>query len=379
MIRKINEFMTKYDQFKNTSLSPLNKDISIEYLRAIACLFVLIIHISSVFIIEPGRELHRVFFTGINSFASSAVALFLFISGFSLTLRYHNVPLCYGTFLKKRFCRVGLPFLCWSLFYFLGNFASLQPLALDSITGFFWGFSHYHLYYLVIILQFYFVFPLFLKLHQRFPFWWLPLLFFVIGCWCERQSIYFGSWRITDRVLPTYGGYLSLGVLAALHREKWKAWLQRWHSWLFVLWGIVGLLGAAQFYFLTFNFQGPLLLFSGYRYLVYAIVSILFGSAVTNTWAQCQTFPPFLQRVVVVFCSLSLDIYLIHPFFLNLFANFLNKFSLGSFLRFGLLFLLVFAASVIFALLKAGISRKMFNKDARHKKTAAKQNRDIAS
>jgi len=247
-----------------------SKDPCLDYLRAAACLLVVVIHTTSRYLVEPGREAYRLLFSGLNTFAGSAVAVFIFISGVALTLRYHQQILEWGPFVKRRLRRILWPFILWSLFYLVvinrGLWITYGPL---SLAGTFLGFSMYHLYYIVIILQLYLIYPLLLRLHQKLPYGWLPVLFFLLGIWFEKQTVMVGPWRITDRLCLTYGGYFSLGIYAGLVWPRWRQVLGKARSWLFILWIILGTMATIQVFTQFSPWYADMNLLGGYRYMIF--------------------------------------------------------------------------------------------------------------
>src|ERR1700679_1053211 len=95
---------------------------------------------------------------------------FLFISACMIAYSFRNVlHFELRPYWRKRFISVGVPFLCWTVIYFLitlhgttGSVASrLDHLAYLAGTG------DYQLYFLVVLLEFYTVFPLLLLLLRR--------------------------------------------------------------------------------------------------------------------------------------------------------------------------------------------------------------------
>src|SRR5271154_5665803 len=95
---------------------------------------------------------------------------FLFISACMIAYSFRGVQeMNLRTFWRKRFSAVGVPYLCWTLIYFVvtlhGTTGSL-PSRLDHLA-YLVGTGYYQLYFLVVLLQFYAVFPLLLILLRR--------------------------------------------------------------------------------------------------------------------------------------------------------------------------------------------------------------------
>src|SRR5579859_7336597 len=96
---------------------------------------------------------------------------FFFISACMLAYAYADLTRAgLPRFYWRRFLSVGIPYLCWTLIYFLyqlptahygSTTAALRGLAKMAATGYF------QLYFLLVIMQFYLVFPLVLMLLRR--------------------------------------------------------------------------------------------------------------------------------------------------------------------------------------------------------------------
>jgi peptidoglycan/LPS O-acetylase OafA/YrhL len=162
---------------------------------------------------------------------------FLFISACMLTYSYYDLKRAdLKRFWRRRFVTVGIPYLCWTLIYFfvglsgsgrsaLGN---LQHLAFLAATG------YYQLYFLIVLLQFYLVFPLFLILLRRTA----RHHGLVLGVSCAVQIAYLAlmRWSVlpeglqgfsATREIMSYQFYLVAGALAALHYKQFDAWVRR--------------------------------------------------------------------------------------------------------------------------------------------------------
>ena len=92
---------------------------------------------------------------------------FLFVSACMLTYSYRTLHKGdWGRFYQRRFISVGLPYLCWTVIYFFVTFARAGPTARGNLRHFCYlvASGYYQLYYLLVIMQFYVLFPLLLWL-----------------------------------------------------------------------------------------------------------------------------------------------------------------------------------------------------------------------
>ena len=143
----------------------------IDDLRGICMLGVIGIHVGS-FVLEapyPNSFLYML----LEILSRYSVPAFFFISGYGLFCQYRpETTIAYLPFLKKRLQSVGLPYVIWSLFYLL-YFSAVMPGCINwqpanILFLLFYGLSCYHLYFMVILLWFYFTFPLWHKLFSFF-------------------------------------------------------------------------------------------------------------------------------------------------------------------------------------------------------------------
>jgi surface polysaccharide O-acyltransferase-like enzyme len=145
-----------------------------DWVRAVSTAAVVLLHASSNFALRPSRftllGVTPAFFC--NQLARFAVPLFFLLSG--LTLGFGRPEPLPG-FLGRRLRRVGLPYLGWTLFYFLWtrrylpgvllSAGSLRLLGRDLLLG---GAAA-HLWFVPPLLELYLLYPLLRRLLRRRP------------------------------------------------------------------------------------------------------------------------------------------------------------------------------------------------------------------
>ena len=142
---------------------------AIEYIRGISMLGVIGIHVGSQYLMNPSSNVHLVaLFEIVTRFA---VPIFFFISAFGL---FYNLEpgkqFDYLYFLRRRFKTVLIPYIIWSLFYIIHDncYYGYGVPSLDYLIKLlFFGLAKYHLYFLVILLWFYLLMPVWIKIVQR--------------------------------------------------------------------------------------------------------------------------------------------------------------------------------------------------------------------
>ena len=188
-----------------------------------------------------------------------AVPVFIFISGFVLTLRYKE-SISVKLFLKKRFMRVLVPYLLFSglgvvLFAFWGQIWTFDSLWRSF--AFFNVISYY--YFIAIILELYLLFPFLLKLYGRISSRGLGWIFVVclagvqIGYYffdsfVLNQVIVMGSWNwvLQQRVFLNWIFFFALGIAYAWNYPVIERFFTKRNIFL-------GIILIAGIYVLTFN------------------------------------------------------------------------------------------------------------------------------
>ncbi len=168
---------------------------------------------------------------------------FLFVSACMITYSYRDqkgIDLRY--FVRRRISAVGVPYLCWTLIYFV---FTLHPTSESLSTafghlGYLLATGYFQLYFLVVLAQFYVVFPLLFVLLRRTAGHHVALLAGSLTLQVFLASL--THWRLTpwwmngfwaQREAPLYEFYLLVGMVVALHLDEVHDWLCR-HAQLVV-------------------------------------------------------------------------------------------------------------------------------------------------
>jgi peptidoglycan/LPS O-acetylase OafA/YrhL len=160
---------------------------------------------------------------------------FLFVSACMLT--YANPDLAriaWGRFVKRRVLSIAVPYSCWTVIYWasLTTFPLTSPAAETGRLVHLFLTGYNQLYYLLVIAQFYVLFPLVLLLiraTRRHPVGLLAvsgglqLLWTSLMHWGVTPSWMQGYWA--TREVTSYQFYLLGGCLAAVHLQPLERWL----------------------------------------------------------------------------------------------------------------------------------------------------------
>lgn len=282
---------------------------------------------------------HSTWFTanGGTSVAAGAVSSilhftresFMALSGFVLTYSVWKKPIKWGGFWAKRYRLVFFPYVVWSFLYLiffhpvtsLSSF--LQTFGFDLLTGQAW----FHMYYLLITMQFYLLMPLFYRLMQKaekHP--WIVLggafVFEVLLMSYDQYGVRgaaHGLNAYTTIEVWTYTLYLVLGGVAAVHWEAIRDWLQSHRALVFGLSALTagGMLAA---YFIQLAISHDQM----WAYSVlqpamvpWSVMSIVLLATLGIGYENRRAIRPTYWQSIKVIADLSFGIYLFHPMLLN--------------------------------------------------------------
>jgi len=186
---------------------------------------------------------HSIDFTQQPSSRAAAAAImvlqfgrevFFALTGFVLVHSSGAGPLRARQFWRRRVPTIVVPYVGWTVLYEMVNALTSgtrrwSAIGWDALTG----NAEYHLYFLLVTLQLYLVFPVLLRGVRRSAvrapivlgvagvgnLAWLAALHYVPAPHGALQ----GLWAHSYELLPTYGIYVLIGCYSALHRE----WLER--------------------------------------------------------------------------------------------------------------------------------------------------------
>ncbi|HEY1973635.1 MAG TPA: acyltransferase, partial [Pseudonocardia sp.] len=164
---------------------------------------------------------------------------FFVLTAFVLTSRYQRGVPRSLPFWRRRFLLVGVPYLVWSLIYSAIGLAAAPRSWSESVITVLYnvgtGQAWFHLYFLLVSLQFYLLFPLFMRLLRATlgRHGWLlagsALLQLVLDVWMHDPAATGAKadyLRFAGSYLISYQFFLVLGGVVALHRQQVDTWVR---------------------------------------------------------------------------------------------------------------------------------------------------------
>ena len=199
------------------------RDVSFDAFRGLAIFFVVIAHTTAYGWLDGSRTGFNFWFSVANrTFELCALPMFLFISGYWLATARFDSKGDYVKFLGKRVSRVAIPYLFWSVFFILlyswraHSFSApgfIKKLVLGQAEG--------PYFFIVMLLQFYVLTPLFVYLSKKT--YGLKL---VVGCHAAftiflyvLRLVYFKDLSFAIVKLP-FLTWLSFFFLGVYYRGK---------------------------------------------------------------------------------------------------------------------------------------------------------------
>lgn len=257
---------------------------------------------------------------------------FFFLTGFVLVYAYQSRPLRPVPFLRRRFTLVGVPYLVWTAIYIVIGVASgtisgrglVRTIGIDLLTG----NAKYHLYFLLVSLQAYLLFPVFRRLMSRYRHGTLLALAVLVEAlvtvvlqYGPRPSGPVGHALSghASVLIVSYPLYLVGGALAAAHRAALGRFVDRHPTAIAGIVVSAAALAALWYAADLRTGQQPLHAAAVLEPLemIWSSAAILGLYAVCLRWSRSGQ-PRRAQRAVMWASRASFGIYLCHPAILQL-------------------------------------------------------------
>ncbi|MGG1518441.1 acyltransferase [Paenibacillus oryzisoli] len=295
----------------------------IDYLRALAIIAVLVIHGTAAATLLPSGSVSQAVFFLINKASLFTVPLFIWISGLVLFYTYGDrwKPGMAREFWWKRLRKIAVPYVLWSLFYYVWN----QWIYHGTVRFDLWYFvklllsgnASYHLYYMVIILQFYAVFPLLMGLVKAHP--WMQKALIPLGLGIQAAAYVCHHWVHPlpeyDSLLLGYSTYFCFGAYAGLRYGAVAAWAKRRHAWVRAAAVLAGVLFAGG---LLLQQRGRVALSSAWYELDLVLYAMAVPMACLPAARALAARTGLVAKGGAALGAASFGVYLAHPAILTL-------------------------------------------------------------
>jgi len=262
-------------------------------------------------------------------------SMFFFLTGFVLVYTYRGRPLAPGKFLRRRLTLVGVPYLVWTVLYFGLQQVDAPPLAPPDAIKTLWddiyrGIGWYQLYFLLVSMQFYVLFPLVMRLlhlarrhHAAILGASLAVQLAVTATLTYAPAPAADSWlgdlwANQGTLVISYQFYLVAGCLAAYHFEAFQAWIDE-HRGLVVTTVLATLAFSEAWYFTEIDrgvppWQATSVLGPE---MVPWFAAVVLGLYLLGSWWSRRTPAGSAgDRLVAAASTRSFGVFLVHPAFI---------------------------------------------------------------
>lgn len=292
----------------------------LDYMNAIACLLVILIHVLSVGIVEADPaswQAAAIYFPW--RLAAFVVPMFLYTAAVKLAQQYGGADLSPGMYLRyvlRRLQKIYVPYVLWVLVYYAYYIRRGYVAGnLRELLSYIWiGNLSSPFYFVIIIMQFYLLMPLWVWLLRRVPACvgmgaglFVTLCMFQAGAFASHFGV---TLQYTDRCCLTYSVFWVAGLYAGKYYDRLLPVLRERWTWIFSG-AAVGLYGI--FFYLQYANNITLYGTSGIKTAA-DLLSILLVHAVGLRLAACGGFVTRLLRGVYKY---SFSVYLCHCLFLT--------------------------------------------------------------
>ncbi|NTW06058.1 MAG: acyltransferase, partial [Peptococcaceae bacterium] len=328
----------------------------VDYLRVFGLITIVIIHSIGFYhsIPELGLINHHIqgFLMNIMRYGRF---VFMFVTGLVFFYNYQNKKISLPRFYKRRFNNLVLPYIIWTAIY-LCLASTSELVAWDGLAGFialwwqniFSGNGFYHLYYIIVSIEFYLIFPFLLYIFKpvKKSLWITGIFIFGLALsffyhYILENRFYMllnlfdlSGWKIfitwlferKNYLLFSYLPYYLMGGLAGLYWNETRRWVEN-HKKLIIFLFVTCLLMVGGDYLYSYlvlavSYNLSASIFRPSMYL-YSFTAIGFFLVVASAMERKGNF----GSVIKILSGNSFGIYLIHPvvlFYLHTLYYWLN-------------------------------------------------------
>lgn len=310
----------------------------LDYLRGLAMIAIVMQHVMG-YVNHPWAGWgDKVALSVIWQLINFGVPAFVFISGASLFYSYGSVEdFRYTPYLLKRIKLILLPYLLWTIIYYYSSkiqiSVNIWQQASDLFYYFITGRVSYHLWFVVMIFQFYLLYPLFLKailaikntVATEKGILLIIMVFFLIymvitwayvdivpgiGEKTDTSRIYLIIDKYSYLLFIWWIFYFVWGGIGGLSPDRFREWIRRLIPYNIFIW-------CGLFFYQLYTYSA----FSLYRPSVVLFVT----STIINIYQICVWLSRKENNIISQLLSqvskYSFSIYLAHPLVLDLIAT----------------------------------------------------------
>lgn len=301
----------------------------ITFVRAIACLLVVMVHVGVRFYYAYDGN-HTVLTNFLNQISRVGTPLFAVLSGFLLYNQALNRGFNLSTFIKSRLVKILLPFIFWSFFYLIyksyfrnysfPNFSSKKEL-LDFMYMFLTGGSHYHLYFIVLVIQFYLLFLVIRNVSKLKTIIIMMICSLYLNYTFVTNKFILGNSYLTKFInsrafLLEWIYYFMLGILFVKLWPKIHEYLIRNNNSRYMI-----LVGGIILFLTIFDYQTHQMIINSNQNLLYFINVPIVFLVLVSLYYQLIQINVAIVKALIYAGNFSMGIYFLHPFVIYLYQD----------------------------------------------------------
>jgi len=289
-----------------------------DFLKGVAIIAVVFIHVSHFYYYYPplnGDNQLFVFLT--NNIARFAISIFFISSGILLTPVYGKEKL--KSFFTRKLSRIFIPYLIMTVGVALFFQQSLAVFIYNLISG----QASIPYYFIIILLQFYIIYPI--LIHFKNEKYFLPLTFFI------SLLTFLIPWTYYFYDIPLFFRFLFLFCYGIYARDKFLNYKRNFNELLFWL--------LIVFIYFIFNFINPEIYYNTRLFYGLAVFNILFY------FKDYLASKKIFYKLIISFGKNSLWVYLIHFYILSFIYSVFLNFNLNYYFNFFIVFIISLVVS----------------------------------
>ncbi|MFC5652207.1 acyltransferase [Paenibacillus solisilvae] len=296
----------------------------LELFRGLAILAVLMIHVTSTPIVTlPMNSTLYPLYHIVNTVSHFAVPAFIFLSALVMFYQYDDVQKhSWSSFFFKRFQVIAIPYVLWSIFYYVLVIRIEGKTIEESWPSFLKhlliGSNYPHLYFIIVIVQFYLLFPLLHRiLYQK------AIRTHLLSVGILSQTAFYllnyHYWHLKKigSLAPSYLLFYCLGASVGLAIQSTDG-IFRMRKWIFYTWFLLAAAYSAQMWmqradphWVPRSWLSAINFAADYSFCAISCLALLQLSQLLSglQWARLRMF-------IYSIGATSLGIYYVHPFLL---------------------------------------------------------------
>lgn len=302
--------------------------IQLQVLRLLAAFSIIIIHVTAGQVLVD----NNIYLA--NQIFRFGTPIFLILAGIVISYLEHTRPSkSLKNYYKRRFLNVLIPYFIWSVIYSLFTYRNdLIQLEFDPFiqymvhtfpTALVRGSTYVHLYFILIMVQLYAIFPLLYRLFEKKPYFMLGITF---GMTLTMNGlIYLHNLRVLTLpslgipytlVIFTWVFYFTFGLYVYKNEQRLRQFFMKRHisfllfiMWIASLWLVLVDGKLTKTYWISTTPSNML-----YGILSFLLLYIL----IYRVKLQTSRMKPFFRNLILRLANYSFLIYLVHPMSMGL-------------------------------------------------------------